>query len=86
MVTRRHMTIYSHCAHVWVKTGEDDLSLVGVAVDHFQNNVCHLVALKVSKAVLGVNCLWDGVLYLNIEANVRGKTLEDLCVCVCVSK
>ena len=85
MTTRRHMTIHSHCAHVWVKTGEDDFSLVGVAVDDFQNNVCHLVALKVSKAVLGVNCLRDRVLYLNIEANVRGKTLEDLCVCVCVS-
>jgi len=58
---------------------------VSVAVYHFQDNVGHLIALKVAEVVLRVCDLWYRVFHLNVEANMRGKIFEDLLVCSCVS-
>ena len=61
---------HSHGTHVRVKAGEDDLPLVSVAVYHFQDNVGHLIALKVAEVVLRVCGLWYRVFHLNVEANM----------------
>ena len=61
---------HSHGTHVRVKAREDDLSLVGVAVYHFQDNVGHPIALKVAEVVLRVCGLWYRVFYFNVEANM----------------
>ena len=74
---------HSHGTHVRVKAGEDDLPLVSVAVYHFQDNVGHLIALKVAEVVLRVCGLWYRVFHLNVEANMWRKISEDLLVCLC---
>ena len=58
---------------------------MSVAVYHFQDNVGHLIALKVAEVVLRVCDLWYRVFHLNVEANMRGKIFEDLLVCSCAS-
>jgi len=58
---------------------------VSVAVYHFQDNVGHLIALKVAEVVLRVCNLWYRVFHLNVEANTWGKFFEDLLECLCMS-
>ena len=74
-----YMYMYnSHCAHVWVKAGEDDLPPVGAAVDCAENVVGHEVAIVVVNLRGGHVLPGTGVLDLNVESNVTWDFLEQL--------
>ena len=67
-----------HCAHVRIKTREDDFSSVGAAVDSSEDEVGHEVPIVVVNVRGGHVLARVGVLDFNVETYVTRYLLEQL--------